>query len=64
MFECIHHIINPSIILIIFSDLLAHIYYYDTWRIVTIKVAIGVFLLVGSSLWWRFLQKYNNIVKP
>ena len=64
MFNFVHNIIDPSIILIIFSDLLAYIYYSDTWRIVTIKIGMSVVLLLGSYVWWKFLLKYNTVIKP
>lgn len=64
MFNFVHNLMDPNIVMLIFSDLLAYIYYFDTWLIVTIKIAMSVVMLVGGRIWWKFLQRYNNIVKP
>lgn len=64
MINFVHSVMNPCLILIIFADLLAYIYYLDTWKTLTIKIAISVALLLGSSVWQRLLKKYNHVVKP
>ena len=64
MINFVHSVMNPCLILIIFADLLAYIYYLDTWETLTIKIAISVALLLGSSVWQRLLKKYNHVVKP
>ena len=64
LFTFVHSIININLILILFADLLSCIYYYDTWLFLTIKIALTVALLFGSSIWWKYLQRYNHFVKP
>ena len=46
MFDAVRMIINPCTVLLLFSDLLAYIFYYDKWIVLTIKTGINVLILI------------------